>query len=318
MMQKWQKTRERSDIYRAIFDNSLVGIALVRQRRFIRVNRKMAEIFGYGSPEDMRGQLSRICYVSDAFFDEIGRDAYSTLDEGKEFKTEFIGKRRDGSEFWCMLTGKSVVPGEAMSVDSVWIFQDVDENRRYQAQLESVAFFDPLTGLPNRRILQDQIEKAVAKSCRSRQIVAVCFVDLDDFKPINDSYGHVAGDLVLKCVAERISSMLRKDDMLSRLGGDEFVLLLDDLVRIADIHEVLAKVDYSIRKPILIGPGRSVVIGASIGVSLFLGGPAETSPEILIKNADRAMYRNKSLKATGRERSWTIYDECVVTQSNSA
>ncbi len=316
MNPKNARSRNGSDIYRAIFDNSLVGIAVVRRRCFIHVNRKMAQIFGYDSPEEMRGQRSRICYVSDASFDEIGRDAYSTLMEGREFRAEFIGRRRDGSEFWCMLSGKSVIPGTAMDADSVWIFQDVDENRRYQAQLESAAFCDPLTGLPNRRILADHIRKAVARCCRSRTMIAICFIDLDDFKFVNDRYGHDVGDLVLINVARRISSILRKSDMLSRLGGDEFVLLLDDLSQVGDIDNVLAKVDDAVREPLLLGADRSIAVGASIGVSLFLGVPPEISPETLLKNADQAMYRSKALKSADRAHSWTIYDGRVRVEDN--
>lgn len=310
---KWNRKKRNanqpSNVYRAIFDNSLVGIALVRMRRFVRVNHKMVDIFGYDSPDEMRGNSSRICYRSDDFFAEIGRDAYATLAEGREYRREFIGRRKDGSEFWCMLTGKAILPENAIAADSVWIFQDIDENKKYQSQLETAAFFDPLTGLPNRRILESHIKKSVANSTRSKAITAVCFIDLDDFKPVNDNYGHDVGDLVLVTVAERISAILRNSDTLSRLGGDEFVVLLDSFSEVADVHKVLAKIDKSIRCPIRLDSDKSVSIGASIGVSLFFGDSCEVGPETLLRNADRAMYVSKSLKAKNRTKPWTIYDE---------
>ena len=121
-------------IYGAMLNNSSVGITLVRERRFILVNKKMAELFGYDSPDELTGKLSRICYRSDRDFQEIGRGAYSTVRAGLEYKVEYIAKRKDGSEFWCLLSGKSANPDEADNADSVWIFQDIDERKRQESQ----------------------------------------------------------------------------------------------------------------------------------------------------------------------------------------
>jgi PAS domain S-box-containing protein len=121
-------------IYEAMLNNSSVGITLVRERHFVFVNKRMAEMFGYDSPEELIGKSSEICYRSARDFQEIGRSAYSTVRAGLEYKVEYIAKRKDGSEFWSLLTGKSVSPGEVDNADSVWIFQDIDERKRQESQ----------------------------------------------------------------------------------------------------------------------------------------------------------------------------------------
>ncbi len=126
---KKQKEKLESNIYRAILDNSLVGIVLLQKRHIVSSNKKMAELFGYDAPEDMLGNTTRILYRSEADFEEVGRIVYSDLAKGKEAKLELIGKRKDGSEFWCLLTGKSINPDEASGADSVWIYQDITKEK---------------------------------------------------------------------------------------------------------------------------------------------------------------------------------------------
>ncbi|MDA8272791.1 MAG: ATP-binding protein [Deltaproteobacteria bacterium] len=126
---KRQKEILESNIYRAILDNSLVGIVLLQKRHIISANKKMAELFGYDAPEEMLGNTTRILYCSEADFEEVGRIVYSDLAKGKESKLELIGKRKNGSEFWCLLTGKSVNPDEAGGADSVWIYQDITKEK---------------------------------------------------------------------------------------------------------------------------------------------------------------------------------------------
>ena len=126
---KKQKEMLESNIYRAILDNSLVGIVLLQKRHIISANKKMAEMFGYDTPEEMLGNTTRILYCSDADFEEIGIIVYSELAKGQEAKLELKGKRKDGTEFWCLLTGKSVNPDEADNADSVWIYQDITKEK---------------------------------------------------------------------------------------------------------------------------------------------------------------------------------------------
>ncbi len=134
LAEEQNKALQTQKIYGAMLNNSSVGITLVRERHFVLVNKKMVEMFGYDSPDEIIGKLSRICYRSDRDFEAIGRSAYSTVRAGLEYKVEYIAKRKDGSEFWCLLTGKSVSPGEVDNADSVWIFQDIDERKKQESQ----------------------------------------------------------------------------------------------------------------------------------------------------------------------------------------
>ena len=123
-------------VLQTLLENPLTGIILVRNRKIIHVNKKMAEISGYGSDE-LIGNSTRILYRSDEDFNEIGRIIYSDLAKGREARFEILTKRKDGSEFWCLLSGKSVNPEETDNSDSVWIFQDIDEMKRQKEMLES-------------------------------------------------------------------------------------------------------------------------------------------------------------------------------------
>ncbi|CRI67153.1 Diguanylate cyclase/phosphodiesterase with PAS/PAC sensor(S) (fragment) [Thiocapsa sp. KS1] len=180
-----------------------------------------------------------------------------------------------------------------------WVM-DTTERRRAEEAIKHLAFMDPLTALPNRRLLMDRLERAIAASRRSHRLGALIFIDLDDFKTLNDTLGHDQGDRLLRQVAKRLSSCLRESDTLARLGGDEFVVMLERLSRRAEDAaaqaETLAnKLLMALREPCGL-EYREYRCSASIGVTLF--GPRAVSVEELMKQADLAMYR---AKASGRD-----------------
>jgi diguanylate cyclase (GGDEF)-like protein/PAS domain S-box-containing protein len=167
---------------------------------------------------------------------------------------------------------------------------DITERKRAEEQIKSLAYHDALTGLPNRRLFQDRLSVAVAQAHRNSQRLAVLFLDLDRFKPVNDSLGHAAGDRLIQEVAERLRTCLREGDTVARLGGDEFTLLLPGVSQVVDAARVAEKVLDALRVPFLI-EGRELSSTASIGISLYPedGRDADT----LVKSADAAMYRAK-------------------------
>jgi diguanylate cyclase (GGDEF)-like protein/PAS domain S-box-containing protein len=182
----------------------------------------------------------------------------------------------------------------------VALVTDTTERRRAEEAIKHLAFFDPLTGLPNRRLLMDRLERAIAASRRSHRMGALIFIDLDDFKTVNDTLGHDQGDRLLRQVAKRLSSCIRESDTLARLGGDEFVVMLERLSaqtqEAASQAEVLAnKLLAALRAPCEL-ENRDFRCSASMGVALF--GRQATSVEELMKQADMAMYR---AKAAGRD-----------------
>jgi len=162
--------------------------------------------------------------------------------------------------------------------------------RERTAELERIAHYDPLTGVPNRRMLADQLNQAIARARRQDKSLAVCYLDLDGFKPVNDQYGHASGDLLLIEITRRLKQVLRTEDTLARLGGDEFVMILSDLNRTEEIDTVLARVLESVSESIHLGD-IAVSISASIGVTLFPNDAAD--PDTLMRHADQAMYQAK-------------------------
>lgn len=166
--------------------------------------------------------------------------------------------------------------------------------------LHSAAFYDPLTKLPNRPLLRDRLQQALTLSTRSHHYVAICYVDLDGFKQINDTYGHDAGDIVLVEVAKRLTLTVRQHDTVARIGGDEFVLVINDLTDPNDCIPILDRILVDLTQPINIGL-HDVTVGASVGVSMSR--QHGTNPGALITLADKAMYKAKS----NGKNQWCFY-----------
>ncbi|MBA4116185.1 MAG: EAL domain-containing protein [Rubrobacter sp.] len=181
--------------------------------------------------------------------------------------------------------------GEVMA-----IVRDATERKVLERRLEHRAFHDSLTGLPNRALFLDRLEHALARAGRHRESVAVLFVDLDNFKVVNDSLGHEAGDALLVAVAERLREILRPEDTLARLSGDEFTVLLEDVEGTSDATVVAERIAVALRDPFVL-EGQEAFVTASIGTAF--GGSSQESPGALLRNADLAMYRAKE---TGKAR----------------
>jgi diguanylate cyclase (GGDEF)-like protein len=170
-------------------------------------------------------------------------------------------------------------------------YRDVTERRLYERELQHLAFHDVLTGLPNRALFTDRLERALAHGDRDFRSIGVLFLDIDNFKVVNDSLGHQQGDALLGAVAARIQSCVRAEDSVARLGGDEFTVLLDNVSTEADATRMADRIVSSLSAPIVLD-GREVFITASIGVAL--SAPRHDNPDTLLRNADLAMYRAKS------------------------
>jgi diguanylate cyclase (GGDEF)-like protein/PAS domain S-box-containing protein len=191
-------------------------------------------------------------------------------------------------------------PADQTLLGAVTSFSDVTEMRRRQLSLEAVARHDPLTGLPNRLLLMDRFDQAIAATRRSGSILAVCFLDLDGFKGVNDQFGHAAGDEVLREVARRLSGAMRGGDTVARLGGDEFILLLSGARARSEVDQALGRLIAVAREPLELASHDVVRLSASVGVAAFPGDA--TDPQQLLRCADAAMYLAKSL---GKNRwSW--------------
>jgi diguanylate cyclase (GGDEF)-like protein/PAS domain S-box-containing protein len=297
-----------------ILDNATVGIAFVRDRVVQRCNRFLEEMLGAG-PGELVGQGTALFFASDEEWRIAGASSVSTP-PGETFGGEARFVRRDGSQFICRARGRRIDSGEG-GQEWIWSYEDVTAEREAQSQVRAarealertveerttelrdaqaraqhLADHDALTGLPNRRLLEDRLTQALALSRRNRKQTAVMFVDLDRFKGINDSLGHAAGDALLKEVSRRLVNQLRVGDTICRIGGDEFVIVLPEVKRSSDVAQVAAKVIEQLAAPVVVD-SRDLIVTASIGIAVFPddGDDAET----LIRSADAAMYYAKEL-----------------------
>ncbi|MDA8456929.1 diguanylate cyclase [Acidovorax sp. GBBC 3334] len=170
------------------------------------------------------------------------------------------------------------------------VITDISQLKAHELELEHIALYDSLTGLPNRRLLADRLVHAIAQAQRRHQLLAVCYLDLDGFKRVNDQHGHAAGDQLLIEVGRRIQTQLRAEDTLARLGGDEMVVLINGLQTPADCDPLIERILLAVRQPVPLSHGQGFV-SASIGLSFYpLDGDA---PDLLLRQADHAMYEAK-------------------------
>ena len=216
---------------------------------------------------------------------------------GRPLRAEYRMAAADGSEVW-VRDEAFAMPADANigRPMSQGLLVDTTDRKRLEAQLLHDSLHDPLTGLPNRILFRDHVERALVRRKLSRTSAAVLFLDLDDFKLINDSYGHRAGDRVLGEIARRLAETIRADDVAARQGGDEFTVLLS---RVRGADEAVASAERlltELRRPIDVG-GQSIVVGGSIGIALAGGRDAVTDD--LLAHADAAMYE---AKAQGKDR----------------
>ena len=279
--------QQLSRLQQAMLDTELIGIARLRDRRTVWANRALERMFGYDAGE--LAQLpSRLLYLDQETYDAQGREASPVLQSGGTYRTQMQMRRKNGELFWAEMSGVMLGPEHC---ESLWMLQDITEQRLQQQRVQDIAFHDPLTGLPNRLVLADRIRQTLLQGERTQSSFALCFIDLDGFKAVNDERGHDAGDLLLKEVAHRLQACVRAGDTAARLGGDEFVLLLAPVDSQDDCDEILRRVLSSIAQPVVLGDGPAAVVTASIGVVLLPG--VQGGPDDLLSCADQAMYRAK-------------------------
>ncbi len=216
----------------------------------------------------------------------------SAWQEGTPYSAEYRVLGREGRVSWISARGKALRDASGRAKRMIGVAQDVTERRQQDEMVRFLAYHDSLTGLPNRRLLEDRLKQALFRAERREARVAVLLIDLDDFKQVNDSAGHRAGDAVLREVAMRLGACVRKADTLARHGGDEFVVVMGDLEGDADCSVVAEKIHRALAAPVSVD-GAAYTLGASIGIAVYPGDGGES--DALLRNADAAMYRAKQL-----------------------
>lgn len=272
-----------------VFSDTHEGIMITDANRvIIDVNPSFSEITGY-SRDEVVSQTPKLL-SSGKQSSEFYADMWQQINELGHWQGEIWNRKKCGEVYAELLTISSLQDVKGNTTNYVGVFSDITNSKCQQDNIKKMAHYDVLTNLPNRTLLIDRFNQAIAHLKRSDTLLAVCFLDLDDFKPVNDTYGHDVGDKLLIEVAHRLESAVRNEDTISRLGGDEFSLLLGDLKSTIQCYEVLDRIIQSISATYIIDD-QAITISASVGVSLCPLDDVEL--DVLLRYADQAMYQAK-------------------------
>jgi diguanylate cyclase (GGDEF)-like protein/PAS domain S-box-containing protein len=272
-----------------VFDNSIEGVVVMDSDGLVRmVNPAFLAITGYEA-EEVLGQPPPI-FRSEQFDPEMIERFWEDVNSKGQWSGEVINQRKNGQAYPEWVTVSIIKDPEGQVTNYMAMFNDLTQIRTGEEKIKYQAYHDALTGLPNRLLFLDRLELAIAQVRRHELRLAVMFLDLDNFKHINDSLGHAVGDQLLRRVAQRMRSRLRESDTLARLGGDEFILLLPDAQDTEQAAEVAKRIQGALLRPFHLEKS-PYYLTASIGVTVFPEDGADA--ETIIKNADMAMYRAK-------------------------
>ncbi len=302
--ERLQLTLNELNYQKFALDQHVIVSAADAAGRIIYVNEKMCDISAY-SKEELLGKNHRV-FSSGTHSVEFFQEMYDAITSGKAWHGEICNRSKKGDLYWQDTTIVPYADAAGTIRQYIALATNITERKQANAQIYRLAFYDPLTNLPNRRLLNDRLAQAVAASKRSGRYGALMFIDLDHFKPLNDKHGHAVGDLLLVEVARRLVGAIRDCDTIARFGGDEFVVLLAELTadqaastiqarNVAEkIHHVLGET-YSL-KPQDEDESKKITLEhhctASIGVTVFAN--QDNTPEEIMMQADIAMYQSKT------------------------
>ncbi|RKZ89049.1 MAG: hypothetical protein DRQ39_01370 [Gammaproteobacteria bacterium] len=272
-----------------VFSATHEGITITDTNRLIiDVNPAFCDITGY-SRDEVIGQNPSILSSgkqSPEFYAQMWRD----INEHDHWQGEVWNRKKNGEIYAELLTISTLKDKDETVINYVGVFTDITQSKQQQEKLNLMAHYDVLTGLPNRALFVDRFHQAIAHSKRTESQLAICFLDLDNFKPINDNYGHEVGDQLLIEVAERITANIREEDTVSRQGGDEFAILLSDIEFSIQCEQTLERIHHALAQPYLIDDYPHNIT-ASSGITLYPGDNGDI--DILLRHADQAMYQAK-------------------------
>jgi diguanylate cyclase (GGDEF)-like protein/PAS domain S-box-containing protein len=273
----------------AVFDNTYEGIMVVdAERRITKVNAAFERITGY-SAQEVLGETPHLL-ASGRQGADFYQELWSAVRKHGFWKGEIWNRRKNGDIYPELLSISVIAAPAGGPPRYVGVFSDISELKAHETALDTIAHYDVLTGVPNRRLLGDRLEQALARTRRNNKTLAVCYLDLDGFKAVNDQYGHHAGDDLLVQTTQKLKAVLRADDTLARPGGDEFVLLLADIDNAREVNQLAARLLSTVALPVLI-EGHMVSVSVSMGYTLF---PADNADaDTLLRHADQAMYQAK-------------------------
>ena len=287
-----ERHRREEDLRLAATVLSTMDEAVVvtdRDKKIVSANPAFTAITGY-LPEEVVGKDPRLL-ASGMHTAEFYREMWESLNNTGSWHGEIRNRGKDGKLYVEWLSIKQVRDAQGARTHHVAVFSDISERKAAEEHMQHMAHFDALTGLPNRILFADRLQQTVAKARRDKSHLALMFIDLDEFKPVNDQFGHHVGDLLLREVAGRLQACLRREsDTVVRMGGDEFVVILPEIEAHQDAIMVAEKILHTLNQPFAIA-GHQIHISSSIGIAVF---PEHGQDEKrLLKSADEAMYHAK-------------------------
>ncbi len=288
----------------AVFDNTAEAILISdANNRIIKVNDAFIRITGYRR-EEVIGKDPKML-SSGKQGDEFYRSLWNALQTKGQWVGEIWNRRKSGEIYPEWLSISAITNERGQISNYIAVFNDISPVKQTEERLQYLAHHDPLTGLPNRLLLQDRLAHAVRTAHRNKQQLAVLFIDLDGFKEINDTHGHQLGDALLEKASRRLRSCLREGDTVARLGGDEFIVILEQTTDREGIVQVVEKILEALRKPMKL-QGLDLNISGSIGISLYPDDALDCQD--LVKRADTAMYQAKQNGRNG----YAFFDQASI------
>lgn len=288
-------------------DQLLEAICVVDANgRFLYLSSGCERIFGYQSAEMIGRPMIELVHPEDREGTLLAVSEIMAGDQKIDFENRYI--RKDGQIAYIQWSARW---SEDQKV-RVAVARDITKHKQLLAQLQHIAFYDPLTQLPNRALFEDRLQQSLARARREQGMLALCFIDLDKLKEVNDGHGHATGDFYLQTVAKRLLHSVRDTDTVARLGGDEFVVIMDAITDqaavVLSLHNLLA----SLQQPFLFTQ-EALQLSASIGLAFF---PQHAQdPASLLAAADRAMYRAKQ---AGGNQLCVATELCYLSEKNQS
>ncbi len=301
-----QSENKRLDLFAQVFHNSGEAIAITDgQRNMIAVNASFVEVTGY-AVEDVLGKNPKIL-SSGKQSKEFYQGMWKSINETGRWEGEIWNRRKDGEIFPEWQSIAAIRDENGVVRNYISIFHDITQHKESERHFQYLAHYDSLTQLPNRTLFSDRLLQALANAKRGGNRVALMFLDLDHFKSINDTLGHLSGDWLLQSVAERLLSCVRETDTVCRQGGDEFLVLLADIDGPEHATQVAQKIINTMAVPHLVAK-KELVITFSIGISLYPDDADDATS--MMEHADEAMYQAKT---SGRN-NYQVYKAGAQTE----